>query len=144
MTRSVLQLNDLFGAFVLLAWIIAASVVALYGAFLLLRRFHRRFDGNSDAVPVASFFGAITTIWAMVFGSISWWPPASPIEHRPRAGHAFWEHSHRSERTRYQVTQSVSSACLGNVPATWPSGISCSWNACRGNGVRAGSWNRVE
>lgn len=71
MTRSVLQLNDLFGAFVLLAWIIAASVVALYGAFLLLRRFHRRFDGNSDAVPVASFFGAITTIWALVFGFVA-------------------------------------------------------------------------
>mgnify|MGYP001259216189 CR=1 FL=1 len=71
MTRSVLHLSDLFGAFLLLAWIVAASVVALYAAFLLLRLFHHRFDGENAAVPVASFFGAITTIWALVFGFVA-------------------------------------------------------------------------
>jgi len=71
MTRSVLHLNDLFGAFVLLAWIVAASVLALYAAFVLLRFFHYRYDGNASAVPVASFFGAITTIWALVFGFVA-------------------------------------------------------------------------
>lgn len=71
MTRSVLHLEDLLGAFVLLAWIVAASVVALYAAFVLLRLFYTRYNGENAAVPVASFFGAITTIWALVFGFVA-------------------------------------------------------------------------
>lgn len=71
MSRSVMVLSDISGAFVLLAWIIAASIVALYAAFLLLRLFHHRFDGDHRSVPVNSFFGAITTIWALVFGFVA-------------------------------------------------------------------------
>lgn len=71
MTRTALHLNDLLGAFVLLAWIVLASIVALYAAFLLLRLFHHRLGGDSGAVPVAPFFGAITTIWALVFGFVA-------------------------------------------------------------------------
>ncbi len=67
----MLHLNDLPGAFILLGWIVAASVVALYAAELLLRMFNNRLHGETSAVPVNSFFGAITTIWALVFGFVA-------------------------------------------------------------------------
>lgn len=71
MASGVLHLDVLWDAFVLLAWIALAAAMVLYAAFLLLRLFHRRYAGKSEAVPVASFFGAITTIWALVFGFVS-------------------------------------------------------------------------
>ncbi|MCC5970833.1 MAG: hypothetical protein JJU15_12870 [Pararhodobacter sp.] len=71
MSRSVMHLSDIFGALILLVWIVAASVVALYSAYLLLRLFHHRYDDDSRAVPVQSFFAAITTIWALVFGFVA-------------------------------------------------------------------------
>ncbi|KPQ06334.1 MAG: Protein of unknown function (DUF4239) [Rhodobacteraceae bacterium HLUCCA12] len=67
----MVHLNDILGAFTLLGWIIAASIAALVAAFALLRLFHRRFNGEITAVPVNSFFGAVTTIWALVFGFVA-------------------------------------------------------------------------
>lgn len=71
MSLSFLHMNDIPGALILLAWIAVASLASFHAASLLLRWFHRRYDGVAASVPVNSFFGAITTIWALVFGFVA-------------------------------------------------------------------------
>jgi len=56
---------------VLLAVILAGGSVSLLVAALFLQVLHRRLDGEANRVPVAPFFAAVTTIWALIFGFVA-------------------------------------------------------------------------
>lgn len=71
MSRSILHLGEWIDAFILLGWIAAGTLVVLYASFVLLRVMHERGAGDPASVPVASYFGAITTIWALIFGFVA-------------------------------------------------------------------------
>ena len=71
MTRSILHIGEWIDAFILLGWIAAGSLAVLYASFLLLRLMHERAAGDPASVPVASYFGAITPIWALIFGFVA-------------------------------------------------------------------------
>ena len=71
MTRGILHSGEWIDAFFLLGWIAAGSLVVLYASFRLLRLMHERAAGDPAAVPGASYFGAITTIWALIFGFVA-------------------------------------------------------------------------
>lgn len=55
----------------LLAFVAAGGLASWFMATSLLRYWNGRFDGQAARVPVAPFFTAVTTIWALIFGFVA-------------------------------------------------------------------------
>ncbi|TVR11273.1 MAG: DUF4239 domain-containing protein [Salinarimonadaceae bacterium] len=56
---------------ILLAMVAAGGLASHVVALGLLRYWSARFDGQTTRLPVAPFFAAVTTIWALMFGFVA-------------------------------------------------------------------------